>query len=107
MKKGRPGQLLRVIARQGDAERLGALVLAHSTALGVRCLDVPRLLLSRELRRVQTRFGRIAVKRIEAPGGRVYCSAEYEDCARAARRHEVPLAEVVREAERAAEQLEP
>jgi pyridinium-3,5-bisthiocarboxylic acid mononucleotide nickel chelatase len=107
MKKGRPGQLLRVIARVPDGERLAHAILTHSTAIGVRYQEVPRLKLAREVRRVATPYGRIAVKLVRAPDGRVTVSAEYEDCARAARKHEVPLAEVVRVAERAAEGLRP
>jgi pyridinium-3,5-bisthiocarboxylic acid mononucleotide nickel chelatase len=103
MKKGRPGQLLRVIASVADGERMARLILTHSTAIGVRTLDVPRLKLPRASRRVSTRFGRIAVKLVEDPDGRTLASAEYEDCARAARKHGVPLAEVVRAAERAAQ----
>jgi hypothetical protein len=105
MKKGRPGHLLRVIARASEGERLAREILTHSSAIGVRYLDVPRLKLPRETRRVDTPYGPIAVKLIATPDGRMTAKPEYEDCARAARTHEVPLAEVVRAAERAADGL--
>ncbi len=104
MKKGRPGQLLRVIARPADQDALARRVLLESTALGVRIQQTPRLKLARESKRVQTPFGRIAVKVARAPDGRCLVSPEYEDCARAARRRGVTLREVYRAAERAAEQ---
>jgi uncharacterized protein (DUF111 family) len=103
MKKGRPGLLLRVLARPEDADRLARRVLLDSTALGVRVALVGRLKLPRESRSVRTAYGRVRVKLAHVPGGRPIARPEYEDCARAARRHEVPLAEVYRAAERAAE----
>jgi hypothetical protein len=103
MKKGRPGLLLRVLARPEDADRLARRVLLDSTALGVRVALVGRLKLPRESRSVRTAYGRVRVKLAQVPGGRPIARPEYEDCARAARRHEVPLAEVYRAAERAAE----
>ncbi len=103
MKKGRPGQLLRVIARPGDRDALARRILLESSAIGVRYIEVPRLKLARESRSVATRFGRIRVKLASSPGGAATAAAEYEDCARAARKHGVPIEEVYREAERTAE----
>ncbi len=102
MKKGRPGQLLRVIARPADRERLARRILLESSALGVRFSEVPRLILARETVEVGTPYGRIAVKRARLPDGRHDVAPEYEACASAARKHRVPLAEVYRAAERAA-----
>lgn len=105
MKKGRPGQLLRVIARPADREALARRVLLESSATGVRYAEVPRLKLAREASTVDTRFGRIRVKLVHTPDGGCTASAEYEACARAARRYGVPIEDVYREAERAAAEL--
>lgn len=102
MKKGRPGQLLRVLARPVDRERLARRVLLDSTALGVRYREEARLVQRREQRSVSTRFGRIRVKIAWDPDGQPTASAEYESCARAARRSGAKLAEVYRAAERQA-----
>jgi hypothetical protein len=102
MKKGRPGQLLRVLARPSDRERLARRILAESSALGVRFRDEDRLVLRRELRSVTTPFGRIRVKLAWGPGGRVSVAPEYEWCARAARRSGARLQDVYRAAERRA-----
>jgi uncharacterized protein (DUF111 family) len=102
MKKGRPGYLIRVLARPADREQLARRVLLHSTAIGVRFYEAPRLKLPRESRTVQTPFGRVRVKVTLAPDGRITAAPEYESCRRAARRHDVPLADVYRAAERAA-----
>ncbi|MGE4650708.1 MAG: nickel pincer cofactor biosynthesis protein LarC [Myxococcota bacterium] len=102
MKKNRPGFLVRVIARPAQRMQLAGLLLAESTALGVRVTESDRVLLPREVRRIQTPFGRVAVKFAVDPEGRVIASPEYEACKRAARKHGVPLREVVRAAEAAA-----
>ena len=68
----------------------------------MRYSEIPRLKLARESRAVETRFGRIRVKRVVAPDGSPRVSAEYDDCKRAARAKGVPLRDVVRAAEEAA-----
>lgn len=102
MKKGRPGHVLAVLGRPGDRERLARRVLLDSTAIGVRTYEVQRLKLPRSARSVPTRYGRIRVKMTRGPNGQIAASPEYESCRRAAQRHDVGIAVVYREAERAA-----
>jgi pyridinium-3,5-bisthiocarboxylic acid mononucleotide nickel chelatase len=104
MKKGRPGQLLRVLARPSDGERLARAVLAASSALGVRIQHVPRLVLRRDAGSVRTKYGAIRVKVAHAPDGVRRVKPEYDACARAARAHGVSIATVTRAAERRAEE---
>jgi uncharacterized protein (TIGR00299 family) protein len=99
MKKNRPGFLLRVLARPAQRRELAELLFAESTAIGVRTQEWDRLLLERELRKVDTPFGRIGVKLLARGDGRVEVSAEYDDCKRASRSRDVPLRDVVRAAE--------
>ena len=105
MKKGRPGQLLRVIARPAERDHLARRILAESSAIGVRMSEMPRLKLARETASVDTAYGRLRVKLVRGPDGVRLATPEYEACARAARRCGVPLGEVYREARRAAEAL--
>ena len=102
MKKGRPGYLLSVLAPLSDRDRLARRILADSTAIGVRTRDAPRLKLPRKSRTVETRFGKIRIKVVSGPNGRVVATPEYDSARRAALRHGVPIAEVYRETERAA-----
>jgi hypothetical protein len=102
MKKGRSAQLLRVLARPPDRERLARRILLESTALGVRFRDEARLVLRRESRLVRTPHGRIRVKLAWGPDGRVDAAPEYESCARAARRTGARLRDVYRAAEQRA-----
>jgi uncharacterized protein (TIGR00299 family) protein len=102
MKKNRPGMLVRVLARPSHKLAVAHRLFAESTAIGVRVFEVDRVVLRREIRRVETRYGRIAVKVVVDPDGRETFSAEVDDCVRAARKHGAPLREVVRAAEEAA-----
>ena len=101
MKKNRPGFLVRVLARPHDRVALARLLFAESTAIGVRTSEVDRLVMEREVRRVATPYGRLAVKVAFDDQGGAHVSAEYDDCKRAARRSGAPLRDVVRAAEEA------
>ena len=94
MKKNRPGTLLRVIAEEKDAERLSEVILRESTTLGVRNYPVGRKKLPREVKEVETRFGKVRVK---VSGDRRF-QPEYDDCRRIALEKGVPIQEVYREA---------
>ncbi|MAE93436.1 MAG: TIGR00299 family protein [Deltaproteobacteria bacterium] len=104
-KKNRPGFLLRVLTRPDLRETLAARTLALTGSLGVRSVESDRLVLPREVRRVETPYGTMRVKFVTTPSGRREVSAEYDDCKRVAKRHGISLAEVVRQAEEAARDL--
>jgi len=98
MKKNRPGVLVRVLARPLDGERLAALVLEHTSALGVRIQTIERLKAQRTEKTVTTPWGEVRVK-VKLFRGREIVAPEYEDCARVARDANLPLS-VVYEAAR-------
>ncbi|MDJ0848218.1 MAG: nickel pincer cofactor biosynthesis protein LarC [Myxococcota bacterium] len=105
MKKNRPGYLVRVMARPSERLELAKILFAESSAIGVRVTESDRIVLEREERRVSTPWGRVRVKRVRDTEGGVSVSAEYDDCRRVARRHRVPLREVVRVAEEKGREL--
>ncbi|MGH7861877.1 MAG: LarC family nickel insertion protein [Candidatus Dormibacteraceae bacterium] len=82
MKKGRVGHLLAVIARLEDEARMGELILARSTTLGVRITAARRRLAGRRMIEVETQFGRVGVKVKELDGRPVDVAPEYEDARR-------------------------
>ena len=102
MKKNRPGTLLGVIAPPERAGQLASLVLSETTTLGVRMHRATRLIAERRRVTVETPFGPVRVKQ-KLLGNRTIGAPEYEDCARLAREHGVPLADVYRAATMAAE----
>jgi len=95
MKKNRPGFLVRVLARPTDRDALARIVFAESTAIGVRVSEWDRLVLERSNKRLKTPLGSVSVKLIRSPEGELECSPEYDDCKRLARKHGLPLREVV------------
>ncbi len=102
MKKSRPGFLLRVVGRPHDRQDLAARILSETSSLGVRIQEMDRLVLPREIRKVETAYGRIAVKFSVRPNGATEVSAEFDDCRKAATRADAPLRDVIRVAEDAA-----
>ena len=62
MKKGRMGFELNALCRKQDAKILKDLIFTHTTAIGVREIEVAKTELKREFVRVQTKFGEIRVK---------------------------------------------
>jgi uncharacterized protein (TIGR00299 family) protein len=94
MKKNRPGTLLRVIAQEHDAEVLSDLILRESTTMGVRGYSANRKKLPREVKEMETKYGKIRVK----VSGDLRFQPEYEDCKRIALEKGVPILEVYQEA---------
>lgn len=97
MKKSRPGTMLCCLCAPDRRETMLTLLFRHTTTLGVREQLCRRTILHRELSPVETPYGTIRVKRASGMGTERE-KAEYEDLARAAREHGVPLDEVRRAA---------
>ena len=100
MKKGRPGNVLSVLAPAGRLDELAAIILQETTTIGLRYYGVERRVLERQVRAVATPYGEVNVK-FSCLDGRRRAAPEYEDCARLAQQHQVPLLSVY-EAARAA-----
>ncbi len=100
MKKNRPGVLLSVICLPQDADRLAAVMMKHTTTLGIRRQDLSRYVLDRKEETVSTEYGPVRVKRASGMGAE-RVKAEYEDIAALAKELNLPL-ETVREAVRKA-----
>jgi uncharacterized protein (DUF111 family) len=100
MKKGRSGHLLSVLARLEDTASLQEMILAETSSIGVRWHTVHRLIASREWQDVSLAAGgtvRIKLARDKA-GFLINAQPEYDDCARYATEHQVPLKDVLAEA---------
>jgi len=98
MKKGRPGVLLTVLCGEDRKEDIIDLLFKETSTIGVRFHEVARLVLKREIRRVNTEYGTIRVKVSKRPDGTPKFSPEYEDCKRIAKQHKIPLIEVMKRA---------
>jgi len=99
MKKGRPGFTIRCLALPAQKEELAELILRESTTLGIRMYPAERVILRREEREVETRYGLIKIKvAFDEEGKVINLMPEYESCRQAAEEKKVPLKEVYQEA---------
>ncbi|HLK19290.1 MAG TPA: nickel pincer cofactor biosynthesis protein LarC [Bryobacteraceae bacterium] len=94
MKKGRPGTLIRVIAKPEDREKLAQLIFAETSTLGLRTYSAERRVQARRLVEVETRHGKVHVK-ISSDGS---FAPEYDDCRKLALQSGVPLKQILAEA---------
>ncbi|MBC8019238.1 MAG: nickel pincer cofactor biosynthesis protein LarC [Verrucomicrobia bacterium] len=92
MKKGRPGTVLSFLCAPADLERLSALLMAETGALGVRYSLQRRIVQSRRIEARDTRFGPVRFK-----VGEYGEKPEYEDCRRIARERGIPCRDVMQQ----------
>ena len=90
MKKSRPGILLSVICSPDIADTLAALVMKHTTTLGIRRQDMSRYVLDRTIETVETPYGPVRIKKASGMGVE-RCKPEYDDLAALAAKHGVSL----------------
>ncbi len=92
MKKNRPGVLLSVICSPQDADRMAALMLKHTTTIGVRRQDMRRYVLTRSQETVQTELGTVRIKNSEGYGVK-RSKAEFADLAKIAKENGLSIEE--------------
>ena len=105
MKKSRPAVTLGVIAEAASRDALAEIIFAETSTIGLRFHAVGRLKLHREIREVETRWGKVRVKISGNGGAPTTISPEYDDCLRIAAEHNVALRIVMEEARDAARVL--
>lgn len=101
MKKGRPAITVAIIAEAARRDDLARVMFAETSTIGLRFHPVSRLKLRREIREVETRWGRVRVK-FSGEEGTSNIAPEFDDCRRLALEHGVPLKTVMEEARAAA-----
>jgi len=101
MKKGRPGQLLRVIAEPQQRDALAQIVFAETSTLGMRLFTAERRVQARHFVEVETPHGKVSVK---VAGDGSY-APEFEDCRRLAASSGVALKQILAEANFAYQKL--
>ena len=93
MKKSRLGTLLTVLCRPANREEMAALLLRHTTTIGVREHACRRYTLSRTAGVTSTPYGDVRYKTSQGYGV-TRTKYEYEDLARIAADHKLSLAQV-------------
>jgi pyridinium-3,5-bisthiocarboxylic acid mononucleotide nickel chelatase len=94
MKKSRSGTLITVICPRDCAIACQEILFRETSTLGIRIRLQERVILPRAIREVETLYGKARVK-IAKRGDRFYTvQPEYDDCARLARQHQLPLQQI-------------
>ena len=94
MKKGRIGFELNVLCKSEDAKKLKELIFTHTTAIGVREIDVVKTELKRKFVSVETKFGDI---RLKISGDDEKAKPEFDECKIAALAHKTSIFQVKKE----------
>jgi uncharacterized protein (TIGR00299 family) protein len=98
MKKGRPAILLSVLTDRSKTDIVLDTLFRETTSIGVRIQEVRRKKLTREIKVVDTMYGKVRIK-ISRQGDEVLTmTPEYEDCRRIAEERQIPLKQVMEEA---------
>lgn len=90
MKKGRPAQVLSVLAKADSKAGLLDILYRETSTIGVRCLEIERDSLPRRLEERETEFGPVKGKLIERPDGTEWLP-EYDELKRLARSSGLPV----------------
>ena len=90
MKKGRPANLLSALVDEAQLDAVVHTILVETTTIGVRYHPVERRKLERSSATVPTPYGPVRVK-VSRFDGRRRTAPEFDDCARLAREHRVPI----------------
>lgn len=95
MKKNRPATQLSFLCGPDRFDALARLVLAETSAIGLRHYPVARMKLERRLEERATPFGAVRFKLVFHEGRLMRAAPEYEDCRRIARELGLPCREVM------------
>ena len=95
MKKNRPGHAAHGGRAAGAARRRSTdIIFRETTTIGLRHYDVDRECLEREIVTVETPLGAVRFKVASRDGRVINAAPEFEDCARLAAAHNLPVKEV-------------
>ncbi|HUL00465.1 MAG TPA: nickel pincer cofactor biosynthesis protein LarC [Nitrospirota bacterium] len=101
MKKGRPAILLSVLTDTSKTAAILDTLFRETTSIGVRIQEVGRKKLTREIKYVETIYGKLRIK-ISKRGDDIFTvTPEYEDCKRIAEERKIPLKDIFAEAKNA------
>lgn len=98
MKKQRPGVLLSVLCKQNMKAELLELILTETTSFGVREYEVTRHCMQYRFEEKETPYGKVRIKIASFKGKDLTRSPEFEDCAKLAAKHNVPLKIIMQKA---------
>ncbi|TYB30766.1 MAG: nickel pincer cofactor biosynthesis protein LarC [Candidatus Mcinerneyibacterium aminivorans] len=94
MKKNRPAVKINVLTTSNKIEDIEDILYEETTTLGIRKYNIERTTLKREIKKIDTEYGKIKIKIAYRDGKILKYAPEYEDCKRIAENEGVPIKEV-------------
>ena len=93
MKKNRPAYRLTVACKRKDIYKLQNIIFKETTTIGIRYRFEYRTELSREITEINTKYGKLKVKKVNS-NGEEYIYPEYESIKEIAEKNNIPLKEL-------------
>lgn len=90
MKKSRPAQMVSVLCRKDIANALGAVILNHSSTIGLRIVPFAKMVLPRQIVNVPTSLGEISAKVVLQPNGGHRFKSEHDEIMRLSKENGEP-----------------
>lgn len=97
MKKNRPAIKLTVLSTLEDKEKLIKIIFEETTSIGIRIREEKREILRREIKIINTKYGKMKVKISKLNGKIINIIPEYEDCKRLAKEKKIPLKQIYKD----------
>lgn len=105
MKKNRPAVQINIICREQDVDKLQNILFCNTTTIGVRRCRMERTILPREIRQIDTPYGKIQVK-VCRIGEEVRAYPEYASVSELCKTHNMSFQKAWRIASAAADTVE-
>jgi len=93
MKKSRPAYKLSIICFKKDLERMTDILFEETTTIGIRYYSVDRVILSRIKEVIDTKYGKIEVKKVNH-NGKTFLYPEFESLKRISIENNIPIKEL-------------
>jgi hypothetical protein len=97
MKKGRPAFTISVICEEEQISIIRDILFSESTTIGLRIIHFTKETLHRELEEIETRFGRVTIKKSFFEGRLVSAKPEADRCAAIAAETGIPMKQIMNE----------
>ena len=97
MKKGRPALTVSVICEEEQKDAVSEILFTESTTIGLRVMPFSKETLHREFEEIETRFGKVVIKKSYYNSRLVSVKPEADRCAAIARETGLPMKEVIQE----------
>ena len=85
-----------MLCNSNEKEKMMKIIFEETTTIGLRFYEAQRRTLNREIKSLNTKFGRVNIKISKLGDKVVRKTPEYEDCKRLAKKLNLPLLEVIK-----------